>query len=161
MPTVPGGRLARIPHRPQAHPAPQTYPQNGGRRSPGAVAAAPAGRGPARRPVASSSASARLQGAFAAAAAEYGVPQSVLLGVSYLQSRWDAHGGAPSVTGGYGPMHLTDARTALAEAPHHSEGTEDARGDDSRRAPAPPRRTCPDDRRAPRPAADADRRRPS
>jgi hypothetical protein len=29
-------------------------------------------------------------------------------------------------------MHLTDARTALAEAPHHSEGTEDARGDDSR-----------------------------
>ena len=50
------------------------------------------------------------------------MPQSVLLGVSYLQSRWDAHGGAPSVTGGYGPMHLTDARTALAEAPHHSEG---------------------------------------
>ncbi len=44
------------------------------------------------------------------------MPQSVLLGVSYLQSRWDAHGGAPSVTGGYGPMHLTDARTALAEA---------------------------------------------
>ncbi|MFE7837158.1 N-acetylmuramoyl-L-alanine amidase [Streptomyces sp. NPDC057474] len=80
----------------------------------------------------SSSASARLQGAFATAAAEYGVPRSVLLGVSYLQSRWDAHGGAPSVTGGYGPMHLTDARTALAEAPHHSEGTEDARGDDSR-----------------------------
>ncbi|MDX3665628.1 N-acetylmuramoyl-L-alanine amidase [Streptomyces europaeiscabiei] len=79
-----------------------------------------------------SSASARLQGAFTAAAAEYGVPRDVLLGVSYLQSRWDAHGGAPSVTGGYGPMHLTDARTALADAPHHSEGTEDARGDDSR-----------------------------
>lgn len=75
----------------------------------------------------------RLQLAFASAAAEYHVPQSVLLGVSYLQSRWDAHAGAPSVTGGYGPMHLTDARTALAEAPpHHSEGTEDARGDDAR-----------------------------
>ncbi|MGB8946873.1 MAG: N-acetylmuramoyl-L-alanine amidase [Streptomyces sp.] len=73
-----------------------------------------------------------LQGAFAAAAAEYRVPQSVLLGVSYLQSRWDAHGGAPSVTGGYGPMHLTDARTAVAGAPHHSEGTEDPRGDASR-----------------------------
>ncbi|MGW0708496.1 N-acetylmuramoyl-L-alanine amidase [Streptomyces sp. NPDC002643] len=83
-------------------------------------------------PTEAQSASARLQGAFATAAAEYGVPRSVLLGVSYLQSRWDAHGGAPSVTGGYGPMHLTDARTALAEAPHHSEGTEDARGDDSR-----------------------------
>lgn len=75
-----------------------------------------------------------LQRDFAAAAARYGVPQSVLLGVSYLQSRWDAHGGAASVTGGYGPMHLTDARTALAEAPHHSHGIEDARGDDARPA---------------------------
>lgn len=73
-----------------------------------------------------------LQGDFAAAADRYGVPDSVLLGVSYLQSRWDTHSGAPSVTGGYGPMHLTDARTALAEAPHHSHGTEDARGDTSR-----------------------------
>ncbi|MER8047605.1 peptidoglycan recognition family protein [Streptomyces sp. NPDC094032] len=73
-----------------------------------------------------------LQRQFAAAAERYGVPQSVLLGVAYLQSRWDAHGGAPSVTGGYGPMHLTDAVTALAEAPHHSEGAEDARGDDAR-----------------------------
>jgi N-acetyl-anhydromuramyl-L-alanine amidase AmpD len=75
-----------------------------------------------------------LQEAFAAAAATYHVPRSVLLGVSYLQSRWDAHGGAPSVTGGYGPMHLTDARTALARAPHHSEGAEDARGDTARAA---------------------------
>ncbi|WP_411978314.1 N-acetylmuramoyl-L-alanine amidase [Streptomyces scopuliridis] len=73
-----------------------------------------------------------LQREFAAAAARYQVPQSVLLGVSYLQSRWDTHSGAPSVTGGYGPMHLTDARTALADAPHHSEGTEDPRGDTSR-----------------------------
>ncbi|MEV5548450.1 N-acetylmuramoyl-L-alanine amidase [Streptomyces sp. NPDC052309] len=78
-----------------------------------------------------------LQRAFAVAAAEYHVPQSVLLGVSYLQSRWDAHGGAPSVTGGYGPMHLTDARTALAGASHHSEGTEDPRGDDARAALRP------------------------
>ncbi|MFF7202495.1 N-acetylmuramoyl-L-alanine amidase [Streptomyces sp. NPDC008141] len=73
-----------------------------------------------------------LQREFAAAAAQYRVPQSVLLGVSYLQSRWDTHGGAASVTGGYGPMHLTDARTALAEAPHHSHGSEDPRGDDAR-----------------------------
>ncbi len=78
-----------------------------------------------------------LQSAFASAAAEYHVPQSVLLGVSYLQSRWDAHGGAPSVTGGYGPMHLTDARAALAAASHHSEGTEDARGDGARAALLP------------------------
>lgn len=81
--------------------------------------------------------SARLQGAFAQAAAEYRVPQSVLLGVSYLQSRWDSHAGAPSVGGGYGPMHLTDARTALARAPHHSHGAEDARGDTSRPAKTP------------------------
>ncbi|MFE5186152.1 N-acetylmuramoyl-L-alanine amidase [Streptomyces sp. NPDC056628] len=80
----------------------------------------------------------RLQSAFTAAAAEYHVPSSVLLGVSYLQSRWDAHSGAPSVSGGYGPMHLTDARAALAGAPaHHSEGTEDPRGDSARPAPPP------------------------
>nr|WP_202539195.1 N-acetylmuramoyl-L-alanine amidase [Streptomyces sp. SID8379] len=76
--------------------------------------------------------SAQLQGAFASAAAEYQVPQSVLLGVSYLQSRWDAHGGAPSVTGGYGPMHLTDARTAVADTVAHDHAQGDARGDDSR-----------------------------
>ncbi|MFF7440608.1 N-acetylmuramoyl-L-alanine amidase [Streptomyces sp. NPDC008122] len=76
-----------------------------------------------------------LQGQFARAAERQGVPESVLLAVSYLQSRWDTHGGAPSVTGGYGPMHLTDAVTALAGTlPHHSEGEEDARGDDSRPA---------------------------
>jgi hypothetical protein len=55
-----------------------------------------------------------LQRAFADAAEQYRVPRSVLLGVSFLQSRWDTHQGAPSVSGGYGPMHLTDARTALA-----------------------------------------------
>lgn len=75
-----------------------------------------------------------LQREFAEAAAEYHVPQSVLLAVSYLQSRWDAHGGAPSVTGGYGPMHLTDAATALAGAGPHTtappaEPGGDARGD--------------------------------
>lgn len=79
----------------------------------------------------------RLQNAFAAAAAEYEVPQSVLLGVSYLQSRWDTHGGAASVSGGYGPMHLTDARAAIATAPHHSHGAEDARGDATRPARVP------------------------
>ncbi|MFF7178410.1 N-acetylmuramoyl-L-alanine amidase [Streptomyces sp. NPDC008121] len=73
-----------------------------------------------------------LQRQFAAAAARHEVPESVLLAVAYLQSRWDTHGGAPSVTGGYGPLHLTDAVTALAEAPHHAHGTEDARGDGSR-----------------------------
>ncbi|MEV8116706.1 peptidoglycan recognition family protein [Streptomyces xiamenensis] len=66
-----------------------------------------------------------LQAAFGAAARESGVPEPVLLAVSYLSSRWEGHGGAPSVTGGYGPMHLTDAATALAGEP-------DRRGDDAR-----------------------------
>ena len=48
------------------------------------------------------------QRAFAAASKTYGVPASVLLGVSYMESRWDDHGAAPSTSGGYGPMHLTD-----------------------------------------------------
>ncbi|MCM0674089.1 N-acetylmuramoyl-L-alanine amidase [Micromonospora phytophila] len=71
---------------------------------------------------------------YAAAAAEYGVPESVLLGVSYLQSRWDTNAGTPSTSGGYGPMHLTDAEyvVALPGRSHHDEGTEDPRGDDSR-----------------------------
>ncbi|MGA5564413.1 N-acetylmuramoyl-L-alanine amidase [Streptomyces platensis] len=73
-----------------------------------------------------------LQQAFTEAADRFHVPRSVLLGVSYLESRWDGHGGAPSVSGGYGPMHLTDARTALTRTPEFSEGEEDARGDGAR-----------------------------
>ncbi|WP_054950108.1 N-acetylmuramoyl-L-alanine amidase [Numidum massiliense] len=48
-----------------------------------------------------------LQEAFAAAADEFGVPESVLLSVAYNVSRWDHHDGSPSTTGGYGVMHLT------------------------------------------------------
>ncbi|HET9861168.1 MAG TPA: N-acetylmuramoyl-L-alanine amidase, partial [Nocardioidaceae bacterium] len=48
------------------------------------------------------------QAVFARAAEVSGVPQQVLLGVSFLQSRWDDHGADPSTSGGYGPMHLTD-----------------------------------------------------
>jgi N-acetyl-anhydromuramyl-L-alanine amidase AmpD len=61
------------------------------------------------------------QAAFRAAAAEFGVPESILLAVSYNVSRWDDHGGAPSTSGGYGPMHLTQ----VGAAP-----TFDAKGDD-------------------------------
>ncbi|MFJ3640895.1 N-acetylmuramoyl-L-alanine amidase [Streptomyces sp. NPDC090108] len=52
----------------------------------------------------------RLQDDYTAAADEYHVPRSIVMGVSYLQSRWDSHPGTPSVVGGYGPMHLVDAR---------------------------------------------------
>jgi hypothetical protein len=68
---------------------------------------------------------------FAAAAGEFGVPESVLLAVSYLESRWDAHAGQPSRAAGYGPMHLTDA-ARLGVMPHRGDGGEDGRGDDAR-----------------------------
>ncbi|WP_407739236.1 N-acetylmuramoyl-L-alanine amidase [Hyalangium sp.] len=47
------------------------------------------------------------QSAFTAASREFGVPESVLLSVSYNVSRWEHHAGSPSASGGYGPMHLT------------------------------------------------------
>jgi N-acetylmuramoyl-L-alanine amidase len=65
------------------------------------------------------------QGDFAQAASAAGVPTAVLLGVSYMESRWDDHAGAPSTSGGYGPMHLTDVRADLV----------DGRGDGIERQP--------------------------
>jgi N-acetyl-anhydromuramyl-L-alanine amidase AmpD len=47
------------------------------------------------------------QAVFNRAARVSGVPRAVLLGVSYLESRWDDHAGSPSTAGGFGPMHLT------------------------------------------------------
>ena len=58
--------------------------------------------------VGSGPASHARQRIFAAASRTYGVPTSVLLGVSYMESRWDDHGASPSTSGGYGPMHLTN-----------------------------------------------------
>jgi hypothetical protein len=71
---------------------------------------------------------------YAAAADEFGVPESVLLGTSYLQSRWNANRGLPSTTAGYGPMHLTDAQYVLSlpGKDHHTGEDKDPRGDDSR-----------------------------
>ena len=48
------------------------------------------------------------QAVFARAAQASGVPQDVLLAVGYLSSRWSNNDGAPSTSGGYGVMHLTD-----------------------------------------------------
>ncbi|MFI6511857.1 N-acetylmuramoyl-L-alanine amidase [Streptosporangium sp. NPDC050855] len=98
------GGQAAVPPAPQAPQAPST---------PYAPGTAPAGR----------------QAAFAAAARAYGVPESVLLGVSYLESRWDGHAGRPSVSAGYGPMHLVDGR---AERGHPHGAGEDPRGDERR-----------------------------
>lgn len=52
------------------------------------------------------------QATFARASAVSGVPEPVLLGVSFMQSRWDDHGSSPSTSGGYGPMHLSDLEAA-------------------------------------------------
>ncbi|MDP4508353.1 N-acetylmuramoyl-L-alanine amidase [Nonomuraea turcica] len=73
---------------------------------------------------------------FVAAAREFGVPVSVLLGVAYLGSRWDTHGGWPSTAGGYGPMHLVDAIPTGSTVIGDALG--DARGDEAR--PMPPHR---------------------
>ncbi|MBX6356065.1 MAG: N-acetylmuramoyl-L-alanine amidase [Micromonosporaceae bacterium] len=80
------------------------------------------------------------QQAYQAAAAKYGVPVDVLLGVSYLESRWDVHAGSPSTAGGFGPMHLTDAAHIASPPGFEADQTADARGDDSRpaRMAAPP-----------------------
>ncbi|WP_225848394.1 N-acetylmuramoyl-L-alanine amidase [Streptomyces sp. HPF1205] len=48
-----------------------------------------------------------LQDAFASAAKEFKVPQSVLMAVSYRQTLWESHGGRPSTTGNYNVMGLT------------------------------------------------------
>ncbi len=94
----------------------------------GLLAAVPADAAPADQ---------QRQRDFASAAHEFGVPEHVLLGVSFLESRWDSNAGTPSTSAGYGPMHLTDLREA-GTGTHHDDGGEDARGDDARRAKLPP-----------------------
>ncbi|HJQ47923.1 MAG TPA: peptidoglycan recognition family protein [Amycolatopsis sp.] len=74
------------------------------------------------------------QRAFAAAAEEFGVPEPILLAVSYLKSRWDHHSGTPSTGAGFGPMHLTDVLTVAAGGSHHDKSAEDPRGDAARPA---------------------------
>ncbi|MBW8804577.1 MAG: hypothetical protein AUG49_02735 [Catenulispora sp. 13_1_20CM_3_70_7] len=50
--------------------------------------------------------------AFAEAAHQYGVPAQVLESVCYLEGRFSAHDGQPSVDGGYGCMHLVKSDKA-------------------------------------------------
>lgn len=65
-----------------------------------------------------------LQNAFARVANEFGVPESVLLAVSYDESRWEQHAGQPSVAGGFGLMHLTDVPdNGLIGPPNPSQHT--------------------------------------
>ncbi|MET9070499.1 N-acetylmuramoyl-L-alanine amidase, partial [Streptosporangium sandarakinum] len=84
-------------------------------------------------PPAGASSPAGRQAAFARAALRYGVPESVLLAVSYLESRWDAHDGLPSVSAGYGPMHLVDPSAGAGGAAATTRPAGDA-GDTARPA---------------------------
>jgi len=70
------------------------------------------------------------QAVFDRAADVSGVPAKVLLGVSYLESRWDDHGTQVSSSGGYGPMHLT-----LDAAAAHARKIAEAKGDGAPVAP--------------------------
>ncbi|MEV4612854.1 N-acetylmuramoyl-L-alanine amidase [Kitasatospora sp. NPDC049258] len=74
-----------------------------------------------------------LQRGFADAAREFHVPQSVLLALSYQQTRWESHGGEPSTTGNYNVMGLTQVDpAAVAKAIASGPGPEaDGRGDDA------------------------------
>ncbi|TXS51665.1 N-acetylmuramoyl-L-alanine amidase [Streptomyces sp. t39] len=56
-----------------------------------------------------------LQSQFADAAREFDVPQSVLMAVSYRQTRWESHAGEPSVTGAYNVMGLTSVEPGDVE----------------------------------------------
>ncbi|MFI9587269.1 N-acetylmuramoyl-L-alanine amidase [Streptomyces sp. NPDC052236] len=48
-----------------------------------------------------------LQAQFENAAREFDVPKSVLMAVSYRQTRWESHDGLPSTSGAYNVMGLT------------------------------------------------------
>lgn len=61
------------------------------------------------------------QAVFARAAKVSGVPEDVLLAVGYLGSRWSQNAGQPSVSGGYGVMHLTDQPVAATSAPEKGD----------------------------------------
>ena len=60
------------------------------------------------------SAKSTLQDDFAAAAAEFKVPESVLLAVSYQETQWESHQGQPSTTGNYNVMGLTQVAESTA-----------------------------------------------
>jgi N-acetyl-anhydromuramyl-L-alanine amidase AmpD len=66
-----------------------------------------------------------LAQAFARASSEFGVPTPLLEALCYMEGRLSNHGGAPSVDGGYGCMHLVqnnrvDTLASAAQAAHVS-----------------------------------------
>ncbi|MFG2567327.1 N-acetylmuramoyl-L-alanine amidase [Streptomyces sp. NPDC048567] len=65
--------------------------------------------------------SAVLQAQFEDAAREFDVPQSVLMAVSYRQTRWESHDGEPSTSGAYNVMGLTSVSPGDVEQPTDAE----------------------------------------
>ncbi|MBO0608717.1 N-acetylmuramoyl-L-alanine amidase [Myceligenerans salitolerans] len=74
-----------------------------------AASAEGAGRDDGDAACAPVAAASSLDEAFDAAGDLTGVPSTLLKAVSYLESRWDQHGGRPSVEGGYGLFNLNAA----------------------------------------------------
>jgi hypothetical protein len=70
--------------------------------------------------------SADRQAAFARASAVTGVPEPVLLAVAFNESWWEQHGGAPSTTGSYGVMGLTDVPAGAVPAKGVDGGSPDS-----------------------------------
>ncbi|OEJ96600.1 N-acetylmuramoyl-L-alanine amidase [Streptomyces thermolilacinus] len=64
---------------------------------------------------------AELQAEFEEAAREFDVPKSVLMAVSYRQTRWESHDGLPSTTGAYNVMGLTQVNPEDLEDGHAGE----------------------------------------
>lgn len=58
---------------------------------------------------------ATITGAFEAAASRWDVPVQVLMGVGYVESRWEQRDGRPSLDNGYGIMHLVDGQGGTLE----------------------------------------------
>jgi len=79
-----------------------------------------------------------LQSDFTSAAAEFQVPVSVLLAVSYQETLWESHQGQPSSTGNYNVMGLTevDASQVVPATKAQKESDLEAFGD-GRAVPAP------------------------
>ncbi|MFJ7627337.1 N-acetylmuramoyl-L-alanine amidase [Streptomyces sp. NPDC097595] len=66
--------------------------------------------------------SAVLQAQFEDAAREFDVPQSVLMAVSYRQTRWESHDGEPSTSGAYNVMGLTRVTPQDVARPGDEDG---------------------------------------
>lgn len=100
----------------------------------GTIALATPSPGDGDAKAAAGSTATSLQDAFASAAREFKVPQSVLMAVSYQQTLWEAHGGQPSTTGNYNVMGLTQVNASDLEQPTAAEATNEVNqsGDPSR-----------------------------